>query len=201
MKKYIQKLKDRNILVLPLEEYKGVHTKILHKCICGNEWEVSPNNVYGNAKCGCIIKSKTSTNEQYLEKLKEKNIKVAPLENYINSTTKILHKCICGNEWNIIPSAILKGNLCGCNLIQYNQTNTNEWYLEKLKEKNIKVIPLETYIKSETKILHKCYCNNEWLGRPMDVLKGMGCGCKRNYSLRGVEFYKNKKTTCAAYTN
>jgi len=189
---YLIKLKYKNIEVIPLEMYTASKTAILHKCICGNEWDVKPNIVLNNHKCGCITGRKNNTNEWYLEKLKEKDIKVIPLEIYEGSSNKILHKCICGNEWRTSPDVIFSGSLCGCVLGPKN--NTNIWYLEKLKEKDIKVIPLEPYIDSKSKILHKCYCNNEWLGRPMDVLKGMGCGCKRNYSLRGAEFYRDKKT-------
>ena len=51
---YLEKLKKKNILIVPLEKYKGAQTKILHKCICGNEWKISPEFVLINVKCGCI---------------------------------------------------------------------------------------------------------------------------------------------------
>jgi len=28
----------------------------------------------------------------------------------------------------------------------------------------------------------------------MRVLRGVGCGCKKNYTLRGIDFYKGKET-------
>ena len=43
--------------------------------------------------------SKYTTNEEYLQKLQDKSIKVIPLENYTSVNVKILHKCTCGNEW------------------------------------------------------------------------------------------------------
>jgi len=190
---YLLELINKSIYIIPLETYINFNTKILHKCICGNEWEVMPKLILRGVLCGCKGTAKPNTNNWYLNKLIKNKITVIPLEAYINSNTKILHKCICGNKWFITPNDIIKGVKCGC-INGLSQIKSNKWYLEKLEEKDIKVIPLEPYIKSRTKILHKCYCNNEWLGRPMDVLKGMGCGCKRNYSLRGVEFYRGKKT-------
>jgi len=67
----------------------------------------------------------------------------------------------------------------------------NIHYLNKIKSN---VIPMEDYINMKTKILHKCYCGNEWKIPPMSVLKGSGCGCKKNYSLRGIDFYRDKET-------
>jgi len=188
---YLAKLKEKEIKVIPLEKYKSNLIKILHKCICGNEWLISPNNVLTNHKCGCIIIASKS-NDWYLSKLKEKEIKVIPLEKYINSKTKILHKCTCGNEWKVTPGNILKLSKCGC--IKVDLTKSNKWYINKLKEKEIKVKPLEEYINSKTPIKHKCYCENEWLVPPMRVLNGSGCGCKKNYETRGVDFYKDKET-------
>jgi len=128
----------------------------------------------------------------YLNKLKEKGIKVVPLEEYINTKTKILHRCSCGNEWKTIPNRVLNGVKCGCEL---NPSKSNEWYLNKLKEKGIKVVPLEEYIKSKVKILHKCICGNEWNVNPNNILNmGQLCGCTKRESYRDSTFYKNKKT-------
>ena len=42
---YLQSLELKNIKVKPLDEYKKGHTKISHKCYCGNIWEVSPSTI------------------------------------------------------------------------------------------------------------------------------------------------------------
>lgn len=52
---FLQQLKDNNIDVLPLEEYKGYNTEILFKCSCGDLWKTIPQRVLlGNhcKKCG-----------------------------------------------------------------------------------------------------------------------------------------------------
>ena len=129
----------------------------------------------------------TITNEKYLEQLKDKNIKVYPLEPYIKNTVKILHKCICGNEWKVSPNSVLNNSTCGC-LRRFS----NEQYIKLLADKNIKVIPLEKYYTMETKIKHKCTCGNIWDISPVNVLAGQCCGCKKIG--HNIETYKNKKT-------
>jgi len=116
---YLEKLKYKNIKVVPLQEYKNNSTKILHKCICGVEWKVRPSHVLNGTKCNECKNSKTSkrskfNNNDYIKLLKEKNIKVKPLEEYKGSKEKIKHKCTCGNIWEVIPNSILMGQKCGC---------------------------------------------------------------------------------------
>jgi len=189
---YLKKLKEKGINVLPLEEYIDTKTKILHRCICGNEWNIVPSNVLNGQKCGCISSAPKIEDYDYLKKLKEKEIKVIPLEAYKGSSTKILHKCVCGNEWNVSPNNVLSGVKCGCTI---DKSKSNDWYLKKLKEKEIKVIPLEAYINSITPIKHKCYCGNEWTTRPNNVLNlKQSCGCIKRYTLRGIDFYRDKET-------
>jgi hypothetical protein len=51
----MQRLQDKHIDVVPLEEYKGNTTKILFRCSCGDEWYTTPERVLlGNhcKKCG-----------------------------------------------------------------------------------------------------------------------------------------------------
>jgi len=178
---YVQKLKDKNIEVIPLENYINAKTKILHKCTCGTEWYIEPGRILRGAKCGCTEKS---SQEKYVQKLKDKNIEVIPLENYINMKTKILHKCTCGTEWHEYPGNVINGTTCGCKF--------HKQYVQKLKDKNIEVIPLENYINMKTKILHKCTCGTEWFSTPGSVLKGSKCGC--GVINRGINTYKNRKT-------
>ena len=49
---YIKELKDKNINIRPLENYKTSNTKILHKCLsCGLEWRVKPANILSGFGC------------------------------------------------------------------------------------------------------------------------------------------------------
>lgn len=176
---YKEKLRDMNIKIVPLEEYKGTETKIKHKCTCGNIWSAKPLTVLRNVKCGC------KNNSNYIKKLIEKNIQVIPIEDYKGSHTKQLHKCTCGNEYYIKPNTLLSSkSLCNkCRTYNYN---------DKLKIKEIKIYPLEEYKGSLTKIKHKCTCGNEWNVKPAQVLGGGKCMlCKEKIDRL---FFIGKKT-------
>lgn len=113
---YIKKLQEKEITIIPIEKYKGINQSILHKCHCGIKRKISPKKVLnGKNKCTCIVKN----TDIYLQKLKLKDIKVYPLEDYKGTHNKILHKCYCGKNWMIAPSVILadKNVGCGCRVL------------------------------------------------------------------------------------
>lgn len=60
---------------------------------------------------------KRKTHEEYLKQLKDKNISIIPLENYVDAKTKILHRCmVCNYEWTVTPSNIISSYGCpSCN--------------------------------------------------------------------------------------
>ena len=104
----------------------------------------------------------------YIEKLKAKNIKIKPLEPYIRSTDKILHKCECGNEYQQTPKRALLNNRCGC-VISGRRKPTTEEFNKKLADKGIKtkIIGEYTDIFEKTKCL--CICGNEFETIPQSL--------------------------------
>ena len=56
-------------------------------------------------------KTTRRTNEEFIEKLKEVNSNVLPLEPYINNSTKIKCKCTIHNENYMVKEIIQKNNL------------------------------------------------------------------------------------------
>ena len=50
------------------------------------------------------------THEEYIQQLKDKNINIVPIEQYVNNSTPIFHKCLnpeCEYEWESSPNVIL----------------------------------------------------------------------------------------------
>jgi len=177
---YVQQLKDKGIGARPVEKYINQMIKILHRCECGNEWSVRPNDVLQGKKCGCGLKTPLDQLEKkYYKDLKRRKINVRPLEPYLGCKVKIAHECECGTIFSVEPSVVLRGVKCGCGKVRRNAFS-NEKYFRKLKEKNIGVLPLEDYITTDTKILHRCVCGTEWNTTPHEVLSGRRCGCNRS---------------------
>ena len=178
---YLNELKTRKIDIIPLEKYIEVKTPILHKCLLHNvEWKVSPDNIlhgHGCFKCGSekiTIKSK-KTNEEYLNELKENDISIYPLEEYMGAEINILHKCsICGYEWSVKPANILFGRKCP--KCSNRARRSPDQYIQEVQEKNQNIEVLENYISANTPILHKCKKHNHiWKATPSWILKGSGC--------------------------
>jgi len=109
---YLYKLKEKNINVVPNEDYVSSQIPILHKCVCGNTWCVSPGSVLLGKQCGCGRKRLRGNTEWYIKKLESKCIDILPKEPYAGATTKILHKCVCGTEYSATPTSVFRGTKC-----------------------------------------------------------------------------------------
>lgn len=129
------------------------------------------------------------THEWYEAELFRKEIDHYPLEKYEGYDIPIKHECLNGHITLRPPSSVLRG--MGCTVCLGLNKRSSEEYINLLTEKNIIYEPLEKYIDTDTKILHKCpICNNQWSIRPSSILKGTGCPkCKRpgGYSLTFFE--------------
>lgn len=188
--KYLQKLKDKGILVYPLEECINRKNKIKHKCTCGNEWLVTPVSVLCGNKCGCKY---TKRESDYIKELGVKNLGVSLLGKYTRVDKKCLHRCTCGNEYEITPQSALRGMKCGCKNDETRRKlhKTTEEYNEEIAYKNIKAV--EGYSGTENKIKHLCHCGNIWKATPASILQSTNsCGCG-NIATH-FNRYKNKKT-------
>jgi hypothetical protein len=155
----------------------------LHICKCGKKWLAAPDNVLTGQKCSACKREQmyskfAKTKEQYEAELHPLGIKlVGP---YINSRTKTTHICLCGREFSARPTRVLQGGKCGICTKNKDKLLTHQDYLNRLAERGIKVIPIETYVSMRTKIKHRCVCGNEWDSKPINVLNGWLCGCERS---------------------
>jgi hypothetical protein len=139
--------------------------------------------VFGKAnKLGLKARGKLVTHEEYLKKLEDKNINIKPIENYISSSTKILHKCDKGHEISITPASLLFGTKCKKCYIEH-QSRSHENYKESSPYE-----VLDDYINSYTKIRHKCGKGHIWEARPDTILRGGKC--PRCNSLAGFDSNK-----------
>lgn len=116
---YVEEVKLINPDIEVVEKYVDSTTAINHFCKRHSVlWKSTPDNVlhgHGCWECGKEkIADKNSTNHnEYIIKLSSVNPNLIVLEGYINTETKIKHKCIvCGYEWKVKPGNILAGKGC-----------------------------------------------------------------------------------------
>ncbi len=197
---YVAELNIKNPNLIPLEDYKGVHEKILHMYKkCGHKAYVAPTNALAGSGCmECAINAKKMTIEEYLFKLNEKEILVEPLEKLIDYKTPILHKYIkCGHEYKKSPQNVLNDFGCLlCRPLKLHIANkmTQEEYISKLSSKNDNIDVLEEYINNHTSILHRFKkCGHVVKTLPNNLLSGGDCPvCNKSRLERMIEDYLSK---------
>ena len=106
---YIEEVAKINPNIEVLGKYTNNSTKNLHKCkIHGYEWYAVPRNVLNGTGCPKCYNHIRRTHEQYVEEIKIINPNIIVEEKYINSKTKISHKCKIDNySWKARPENIL----------------------------------------------------------------------------------------------
>ena len=178
---YVEELKRMNSNIIVIGTYINANSSIRHKCLIdGYEWNARPSNILfgkGCPKCSGNIKK---THEEYAKKISSINPNIEVKENYINSSTPILHICKKHNvKWKVQPSSILHGYgclECGKEKVKIIRTKSHEQYAAELKNVNPNIIPIEKYNGANTSILHKCLVDeHEWYGIPSNILFGAGC--------------------------
>lgn len=183
---YVERLKDKNPNIEVFEEYKGMHTKIKHRCrLDGFIWEAEPSNILQGKGCPeCNIRKQrerySRSTDEYIDELKFKNPNIIVLEDYRGANVKIKHKCLKHDYvWDVTPSNVLRGSgcpKCKGEAITLKKTKSMRKYLDELKEKEIDAVPLEDYKGADVKIKHKCLKHDvEWEASPSNILKGKGC--------------------------
>lgn len=155
-------IKEKYPNVEILGEWNGIKGKIKCHCKkCEYDWEVQPRSIreQGCPRCSGS-KTRRLTNEEYLEKLNEvHNGNVLPLEDYVNMSTSILHRCLKHNcEYKMKPSHALRGQSCK-QCAKEKQGDAHRLTLEEVKSRlfemygNEFVLLSDTYNRSDDKML------------------------------------------------
>lgn len=113
-----QKIGD--ILILYRSTQPGMPIKYMCKCICGNEFEARGNDIkLGKTKsCGCL-RSKTARYKDFVDLTGKVFGKLTVINEVTNINKNGIYwhcKCECGNELDVLGSALKSGNTqsCGC---------------------------------------------------------------------------------------
>ena len=132
--------------------------------------------------------SKRKTHDVFLAELKTKNPSIHPLEQYVNSATKIQCECaVCGHKWFVTPNSLLRGS--GCPNCYGNIRKSNADFVKELSIINPNIEPLEEYRGNKKPILCRCkVCGHEWKPLPNNLLskrhKCPQCSRKKNGLIR-----------------
>lgn len=141
---------------------------------------------------------KKLTNEEYVAKLAQVNPSVVAEEEYIDSKTKIWHRCLIDEyRWKVKPAAVLFGY--GCPKCSHRIQMTNGEFVTQLATINPNIEPLEPYVNMKTKILCRCKVDGyKWRVTPEHLLyRKHGCpmcaGNKKRTKEEYLEFLATNK--------
>lgn len=155
-------IKEKHPDIEILGEWNGIKSKIKCHCKkCEYNWEVQPRSIreQGCPRCSGS-KTRRLTNGEYLEKLNEvHNGNVLPLEDYVNMSTSLLHRCLKHDcEYKMRPSHALRGQSCK-QCAKEKQGDAHRLTLEEVKSRlfemygNEFVLLSDTYNRNDEKML------------------------------------------------
>ena len=104
---FLQILKDKNILYIPLEEYKGGQTKIKWMCLLGHIFYAAPSTILRGNGCPYCANQKVlrgyndlaTTHHHLLDMWDFENNTISPYETTAKNKNKVWFKCIHGHSW------------------------------------------------------------------------------------------------------
>lgn len=149
-----------------LLEYKSTKEYAKFHCnICGNEWSVVANSVWGGNGClNCYKNSKSEKSRfsyDYVKNfIESKNCELIS-ENYINSHTLLSIKFECGHIHEMNLYSFKVGHRCPCDYIdRFRKTiseKTKSKILKSIEESDFKLLSYEGQIFSwDTTITYQC---------------------------------------------
>lgn len=165
----------------------GSHKKLLWKCVNNHQWTAMVATRNRGIGCPCCAERKVvigvndlATVSPELAKEVSPNSKLKPNEVTAGSDKKILWVCSLGHEWEVSPSARIRGNGCpycsGWKVMQgFNDLATVSPGLAAQVSPNSKIKPTEVTVKSKKKLLWICPEKHEWLSRTANRSNGSTC--------------------------
>ena len=198
---YIKEVAIKNPTIEVVGEYAGSKVAIMHHCLNHDVyWNAMPCNILQGKGCNECLRDKignklVKSQEQYVKELSIKNKFIEVADEYINSSTPIVHRCLLHNTyWKIAPLNALRGEMCPeCKKekLQQSFSKTHEQYVNEVALINPDICVVGKYINAKTPIVHKCKIDGvEWLAAPSDILSGRGCPqCKESSGERQVRLW------------
>ena len=199
LEEYLKECKEKG-LDLPIEDYVNNKTKIRFKCSRGHIYIQRPDHHLDNHGCKFCATIKLSnkrrkTTKEYIKECKEKGLDL-PIESYVNTHTKIKHKCAkCGKVYKQVPSYHLQGQgcpKCATDNLSNIKRKSQERYIKECKDKGYD-LPIEEYVNAHTKINYKCSKGHIYKQTPDDHLHNKGCPvCNESHGERFIRNYLDK---------
>ena len=175
-----QYFEDRNCELYETE-YKNCHTLMKYRCKCGNKkCKISFKNFKNGQRCMICGGKEKHTFEYIYNYFKDRNCELYETE-YINNSTLMRYRCICGNpNCKITFNSFKNGSRCmECS---GNKKHTFKFVKQYFEDRDCELYETE-YINCMTKMRYRCDCGNTKCKISFNSFKAGGrcnkCGLKR----------------------
>lgn len=200
---FIDEMKKVNNKIKIVGQYIGARNQIDCEClICGHKWLGLPTNLLRNHGCpNCDRLNRIKSKEEIYDFLEKEMPYVLLLDDFTLRLDKIKAYCtLCNYEWITTPSELMQGKgcyYCGKRSTGEKLRFTNKQFLNKLKEINPYIQPLEEYKTSRDKLLLECLiCGHRWNQNPNTLFNGHGCpSCNYSFGERQISIWLNNNKT------
>lgn len=186
---YVDELCRTNSDIEVVGKYVNANTKILHRCkLEGWEWFATPASILSGKGCPKCAGNIKKTHEEYVKEIGIIHPNIIVLENYIDSLTKIAHKCkVDGYVFKRTPSKMLSSPIgcpvCSGYVIGNPPEYKNSIWSSEYKEYFSKYLTeeqMKTYMPHSNKVVKiPCPdCERKKNVRINNLInKGLGCQC------------------------
>lgn len=174
---FVRRLDTLNGRMSLVGQFIKIDSKVEVECkSCKHVWKANPRDlIFSNSGCPKCYGHELRTHQEFLSDLEDHQIAVTPLENYVDSTTKILVRCNKDmHEWLVRPNDLFSGY--GCPKCGGRVAKTTEEFVSELSVVNPNVLVVGEYLKANAPIAVKCKVDGyKWSPPPSRLLRGSGC--------------------------
>jgi hypothetical protein len=156
-------------------EQFGSHKKVLCRCDCGREKEISIRKMVSHHTSTCGRCNEISESEMSIRRFGKLRIQ-NPVNIKPGSNRLVEWVCDCGNVVKRSPNTVISGKTgsCGaCNLIQKDAVSKMTFGKLRIAE------PQDVNPGSAKKILWNCECGNQVLAHIKSVVRGLRKSCSK----------------------
>ena len=188
----IFKVAQLNDTVEILGEYVNMKTPILSRCkICNHLWEANVISLCRGSGCNLCKKSKPQkNNETFIKQLSKIQPNLEIITPYSGDRELVTYKCLIdgyigqARAGNLL-SLNTKCAYCSKKGLHDNQCLSQDTFIEKIKNVNPDIVPIEKYYNSNTKMKFICLKHNiKFEQLPSSALQGK-CGCSKCAGSKG----------------
>lgn len=198
---YVDKVKELHPHITVLSKFVSFREKV--RCCCeldGEIWDAYPQNVF--RKYGCPRCSSNAsrvrlqkTHDQFVSELRSITTTIEPLDQYVDSQTKMRCKCTIDNyEWMIRPNDLLRGKGCPeCKRIKLSKDRIKSLddVIADIRAINPWIEVIGEYTGACRPLRCKCILDGkEWDAYPNNLMRGEGCPeCAESKGERAVSVW------------